>query len=198
MGTPGEDKTATLEELKAQAERAEKRRRDTQAEYTRNRQELLKAKAELEALKAVKQPKLSPEDEELKFSDPDAWLQKVQGLQAQAQAQTQEAMRKIQDRIELEERQKILRSFVEANPSLDITSQEVQDQIPPVYIKQLEQGKVTFDDFLNKVKKFIEAPKTAAATIPEPSGTDISKLAGGQQPTKEKEDIVTTYSNMTF
>jgi len=203
MGTPEVTDTSgsqaeTLEELKKQADIAEKRRKDTQAEYTRNRQELLRVKAELEAIKKAPNLSLSQEDEELKFSDPDAWLSKIEALKAKEEEQRNHLTEEARRRVELEARQEVLRSFVNSNPDFDITSKEVQDQIPPVYIKQLENGDISFEDFLNKAKAFVEAPKQIVTSKKAEGSVDITKLAGGQKPTETKPSVVDTYSNITF
>ena len=183
----------------------EKRRRDTQASYTKTRQDLLKTASERDLLKQKVIPAISqtPEMEELMYSDPVAWREEMNRLEQEAskniEQELQTAAEKTAAQFELEERQRILRSFSEANPDFDITKPEVQDQIPPRYLKQLESGNITFEAFLNKVKKFVEAPKTAAADIPEVKDDKLANVAGRAIPSSEgKKTIDEEYSNLVL
>jgi len=199
-----EDPKEAVATLLKEVATAEKRRRDTQSSYTKTRQENLRLAKEREYLMNQVNPsvKASEELDTLKFEDPDKWRSEVNRLEQEAQANIQENLQTVgteaQKNFELEERQRILRSFSEANPDLDITSPEVQDQIPPKYLKQLETGEVTFEAFLNNVKKFVEAPKSAANSVPPTDETpDLTKLPGSSTPpaTKQK-DLVAEYNNL--
>jgi len=185
-------------------EQAEKMRRDTQASYTTTRQTLKALEKEREFLRSkIKPNSISDEAlEELKFSDPDAWYKELKKREQQATQELNQELdgysNKTRAEIELEERKTILRSFTEANPDFDITSPEVQDQIPPRLLKQLETGTIDFADFLNKAKKFIETPKQIG-DVPDTKGLNIGKLPGKDTPGNTKaEDVTSTYDSLVF
>ena len=216
--TPEYDTTSFLESVKSELpeenqvdfllkklDTVEKRRRDTQASYTKTRQEYLKTLSERDLLKQKIAPKVeqTEELEKLKFSDPDAWRAKMNALEQEAAKKIEQELQttsaKSAEAFELEERKRILRSFSEANPDFDITSPEVQDQIPPRYLKQLESGDISFDAFLNKVKKFVEAPKTAAKEVPPAPEDKLADVVGSDTPSTEgKKSIDEVYSNLVF
>jgi hypothetical protein len=183
----------------------EKRRRDTQAGYTKTRQEHLKVLSERDLLKQKVTPQITQtaELEDLKYSDPEAWRNRMNILEREAslgiEQELQATSAKSAEAFELEERKQILRSFSEANPDFDITKPEVQDQIPPRYLKQLESGSISFDAFLNNVKKFVEAPKTAAKDIPQTTEDKLANIAGRATPSNEgKKSVGEQYSNLVF
>jgi len=183
----------------------EKRRRDTQASYTKTRQEHLKVLSERDLLKQKVAPQIkqTEELEALKFSDPDAWRNKMNILEQEASQNIEQELQatsaKSAEAFELEERKQILRSFSEANPDFDITKPEVQDQIPPRYLKQLESGSISFDAFLNNVKKFVEAPKTAAKEVPPAPEDKLAEVPGKATPSNEgKKSVGEEYSNLVF
>lgn len=199
-----EDPKEAIATLLKEAATAEKRRRDTQSSYTKTRQENLRLTSEKNYLAKQINTTLPKSEalDTLKYENPDKWREEVNRLEREAQAGIQEKMQTLgteaQKNFELEERQRILRSFSEANPDLDITLPEVQDQIPPKYLKQLETGEVTFEAFLNNVKKFVEAPKSAAGKVPPVDGSpDLTKLPGSSIPPAAKQkDLVAEYNNL--
>ena len=202
-----EEPDKALQLLLDEVARAEKRRRDTQAAFTRTRQDLVKVKTERDFLKEKVSPKVMADEQldTLKYEDPDAYRVEMNRREAEAKRQLEEELQKraqqSQVEFELEERKRILRSFAEANPDFDITSPEVQDQIPPKYIKQLETGEISFEAFLNKAKKFIQAPKKTGKDIP-PVDEKKEELPGSEKPivnnSDEKVDLVEAYNNLVF
>lgn len=216
--TPEYDTASFLESVKAalpeenqvdyllgKLDTVEKRRRDTQASYTKTRQDYLKVTSERDLLKQKVAPQIkqTPELEDLMYSDPVAWRNRMNALEQEAsqgiEQELQATSAKSAEAFELEERKRVLRSFAEANPDFDITKPEVQDQIPPRYLKQLESGSITFEAFLTNVKKFVEAPKTAAKTVPQTTEDKLANVVGRATPTDEgKKSPSEEYSNLVF
>ena len=216
--TPEYDTASFLESVKAEMpeenqvdfllgklDTVEKRRRDTQAGYTKSRQDHLKVVGERDLLKQKVTPQIvqTAELEDLKFSDPDAWRNRMNVLEREAslgiEQELQATSAKSAEAFELEERKQILRSFSEANPDFDITKPEVQDQIPPRYLKQLESGSISFEAFLKNVKKFVEAPKTAATTVPQTTEDTLANVPGRATPSDEgKKSVSAAYGNLIF
>jgi len=199
------------------AARAEKRRRDTQAAYTKAQQEKLALQKEKEALENLiaqeleKSLDLSPEQqeelEELKLIDPDEWRRKLNELEKEQKTMKKSKIKELQDQARQEalqeaevlRRQQILEEWQAKHPDVEITDEVIANEVPPKYIKDLEEGKISFEDFLDKVYNFLTANKV----IPQekaPNKPDLSKVSGGATPSEnaKAEDIVAQYMQTTF
>lgn len=99
----------------------EKRLKDTQAAYTKSRQEIAALKAELSALKETGMiqgnipAELKQELEELKFKDPDAWRSKLNELEVASQTNLKQKISEKQQtfmkEFEQDDRAKTLEDF---------------------------------------------------------------------------------------
>jgi hypothetical protein len=197
--TVDSDKTPTPEELAAIAE---KRRRDTQAAYTKSQQKLKALEAEREKLlalaeKAIK-PQLSAEEREelevLKYEDPEAWREKLNSFEAKAQSEarakldelTGEAKVAAERDFELSRRQQVLEEF-NASAEVPITDEIIANDVPPRITKKLEEGTVSFEEFLEEVSAYLKTGKVVAneETLNQPN---LSKVSGKTSPTDEKPE----------
>lgn len=204
--------TATEQEqidYKKKYEEAEKRRRDTQAAYTRGQQELKMLKAEREALEkqigtlnlTVKQDE---ELEDLKFKDPDAWRQRINELEQEAVAARQQvisqATAEARAQAELERRAQVLQEFNAEHPELQITDEVIANDIPPRITNKLERGEVTFEEFLEEAKSYLDTPKKVVGGETPPSEPDLGKVGGRDTASSQavSEDIVASYQNEVY
>jgi len=203
--------TETQEEIdwKAKYEEAEKRRRDTQAAYTKSRQELKMLKAEREALeKQVLQLDLSvkqtDELEELKFQDPDKWRQEVNRLEEEAKKAKLEALNQATNeaktKAELEHRLEVLEEFQKAHPEVHIDDEVIANDIPPRITKKLENGEISFEEFLDEVHGYLTTPKKVAAGEEPPKQVNLGKVGGRDTASEHavSEDIVASYQNEVY
>lgn len=206
MGTPEVSDTATQSEVdwKAEFEKAEKRRRDTQAAFTKSQQALKAREAELQVLKTTGPaitPEVAKELEDLKFKDPDAWKSRLDKIQdehnATIAAKTKELTDQVVNQSELERRASVLAEFNTANPGLVITDEVIQYDIPPRITKELAEGKVSFEDFLVKVKEYLSTPKKVKADGVEQQ-PNLSKEGGGSTPTVDSGKVKTSYEKEIF
>lgn len=171
-------------------------RRETQASFTKSRQEIKGLEAEKNFLMEQAQKGLNlsvtqnAELNKLKFEDPDKWKETVTKLEHDAKADFD---RTISDGLgqvrseasksyELSRREEKLRDFSEANPGFNLTDEKVLAQLPPVLVNQLAEGKITFDDFLTKAQKFDVATKVTAQNIPDGGSDALDNLSGGAAP----------------
>lgn len=163
---------------------AEKRRRDTQATYTRTSQALKRAEAErAELLAKVNTTKLSEEQlaqlEELKLSNPEAYYTTRRDMELKAEAEFKENLEQVSITIdreaELERRAKYLEDFNKAN-DIVIDDDLVANEIPPKYLAQLDKGEVTFEQFLEKVRDYVKNPAQKPTT---PSQPNLNNIGGG-------------------
>lgn len=206
MGTPEVSDTATQSEVdwKAEFEKAEKRRRDTQAAFTKSQQALKAREAELQVLKTTGPaitPEVAKELEDLKFKDPDAWKSRLDKIQdehnATIAAKTKELTDQVVNQSELERRASVLAEFNTANPGLVITDEVIQYDIPPRITKKLAEGKVSFEDFLVEVKEYLSTPKKVKADGVEQQ-PNLSKEGGGATPTVDSGKVTTSYEKEIF
>jgi hypothetical protein len=192
---------------------SERRRRDTQAAYTRTSQEKARLEAENKHLAEGWQKDFSSsmtteqqaELEELKVTDPEAWRIKLNELENARQAKFNETRTSIQQKAvgesELDYRQRALQEFSEAHPDLKLTDDVIQNDIPPRLTKQLENGEVTFGAFLDKVAEYMTKGRVVKPTEEVPNGgVDLGKAAGGSLPDGNaiKEASKTQYNDEIY
>ena len=174
------------------AARAEKRRRDTQSQFTKSQQELKAAETRatrlaekleasiMETLPLKQQTRL----EELKATDPDLWRDELTKLEANAKgalAKELESITKEASQVSEEERRlSILAEFQEANP--DITPEMIDEDVPPRITKKLASGEITFEQFLAESAKFLRAGKVIDGGEQAPGFVDLGQGAGGSRP----------------
>ncbi len=185
---------ADADEATVYAARAELRRRDTQSAFTRTAQEKSALERQLQAMSVeleteiVKTAPLSEQArlEELKHSNPDAWREELTKLESQARGKAKERIDNARSAAAMEEvaaaRAQELADFKQANPGFDLTDDIIASELPPRMVKDLENGKITFSDFLAKSHKFLTgnvhiAPTETPTTLP-----DLGKVGGKGAP----------------
>lgn len=196
----------------------EKRFKDTQAFATKIAQEkadkereLAELKAELSVLKTTAKPSLTidaqvqSELEDLKYSDPDAWRTRVNELETAANAEFNskivEAKQLSSQQLELQRRANVLTQFQNAHPDVVFTDELLHLDIPQRIVKELENGKVTYEEFLNNVYNYVKTPKVIGSTTKTLEQPNLSKTGGDDTPTKNSssnQNIIQTYENMEF
>lgn len=204
-----------LDEDVAYAATLEKRRRDTQAAHTRDRQELnaMKSQNQIlleEALGAAELDLTEAQLEELddlKVSDPDKWRQKMNGYEKDAKDKKRtkvnekvtEASKSRLDEEEKERRKEVLAEFLEANEGFHLDDDVIQNDIPPRITRKLEKGEITFEEFLDQCYEYTQTGKVIKQEKTN-DGPNMSKAPGGKNPDSRavKEDIVGSYKNETY
>jgi hypothetical protein len=216
MGIPESTTTDTPEST--QQVDYEKRFKDTQAFATKVAQEKAEAirelqelKAELSVLKETAKPSLTidaqtqSELEDLKYSDPDAWRAKVNELEQNANlefnSKIDEAKKLSTQQLELQRRANILEQFQTEHPDVVFTDELLNLDIPRRIVKELEEGKVTYEEFLNNVYNYVKTPKVIGSTTKTLEQPNLSKTGGDDTPTKNSssnQNIIQSYENMEF
>lgn len=159
----------------------EKRFKDTEKSFHETRQEVSKLKARNEVLENLASPKvdLTPEQEteleELKFSDPDAWRSKINSYETEAEKKISED---VSAKAELNQRNDKLNTFLSSHQ--DISAEMIEYDVPRRIHLKLENGDVSFDDFLQEAADYLKHPKTIGdGNKPPENDPDLSKLGGG-------------------
>lgn len=189
----------------------EKRRRDTEST-------LGKTKSTLEALQAEKQALAGrvkvdataslTEDErealaQLKHTDPDAWRVQMNQLETVAkqalERELSEAAATASQQQELERRGVVLADFNNAHPDAPITQEVIENDIPPRIIKKLEDGSVSFEEFLEEAYNYLTKPKTVGSAK-APQQPNLGNVGGSSKPRPEavEADFSSSYKEVTF
>lgn len=178
------------------AARAELRRRDTQASYTKSQQTLKALQAENEKLAASWEQdamkNLTNEEkaslEELKIQDPDAWREEINKLEANKREQFQERRKEISAEAskvsELERRQHLLAQYNEENPEFALTDDVIENDIPPRITNKLKNNEVAFEDFLEEVREYLSKGKTIQPSPNAPNTPNLTNASGGSTPSQ--------------
>jgi len=190
---------------------AEKRRRDTQASLTKSRQELKKLE---EANKKLQERVFNnvnidlSEDEKdelenLKFSDPEAWRVKMNQLEIQAKEKAKESFNEVMSEAEklaeLERRKIVLDDFLARNPGVNITDEVIANDIPPRITKKLDDGKISFEEFLEESKKYLtKVGYVVEDTQKTPQAPNLNKAGSANAVESSKEDFVKSYKNEVY
>jgi len=196
----------------AYAAMAERRRRDTQADYTRSRQDLKVLKTENEQLltewEKDAMSKLSKEQQEdldaLKHEDPDAWRTKLNEYeQANRESfgnRTKEIKEKAVNETELEKRTRLLEEHNAAYPDFQLTDDVIDNDLPPRLTKQLASGEITFEQFLATSAEYLGKPKVLDKGTKAPDEPNLGKAPGGSKPTDlaVEADVRESYKDETY
>lgn len=201
-----------LDEPTLYAVTAERRVRDTQGAFTKAQQLAKKNEAIAEGLQnrllnsevaLTKEQKFELND--LRKTDPDAWREKINEYEAAAKARVQAELEEIRTESstkgELEIRKEQMAIFSKET-GIKLTDEIVQNDLPPRYLKELEAGKVTFEEFLTNAGEFLKAEKTilGAGESTEDDTKNLGRIAGGQEPSEQAQrgDFVETYEDTIF
>lgn len=214
--TKAEDGKWTLPEevepAMAYAAMAERRRRDTQSEYSKvqNRLKALETENAQLAQNWEKDlvEKLTLEQradlEELKATDPDAWRQKLVELEQTGKTQFSERKAEISKQVtkesELERRQRVLEEFSAAHEDFQLTDEILENDIPPRFAKRLESGEWDFETFVEESYKFLTGDKAIKQPPKAPAGPNLTKQPGAAAPSQDAidADIIQSYRNEVY
>jgi hypothetical protein len=191
---------------------SEKRRRDTESAFSKERQRAAALEAEARELRNQLAQRIKvevpPQDaarlEDLKYSDPEAWRKEMNRLEqaslANLNTQFSEASRKAAGEIEVERRRQVLDEFKAANSDFDLTDEIVSNDIPPRITKKLEQGKVSFEEFLVEVRDYLSHGKVIGDPSPVKTAPNLSTVGGGSKPdaNAKTEDAILSYRDEIY
>lgn len=192
---------SSLDEAMLHAVRTERRYRDTQASYTASRQQLKALETTNEELTnhVIANATLHLTDEQreelddLRTSDPDAWRAKLNDYEVQAKELQRSKVKEFADKgkaaSEAELRVQAYEQF-KNETGIELSDQVIENQLPASYLKKLNAGAWTFEEFLSEAKKFL-APgdvKIKGANAPGDKPKDMSKMSGGSAPSAEAQE----------
>ena len=185
------------EELKF-ASRAEKRRRDTQSALAKSNSANAILQAEKEGLTDIVKKgnvvRISSDEQEeldtLKFSDPDAWRIKMNEHEQKASSTLTSQLSDISEKAKLKgvtgERAVLLNAFQLDNPEFVINDDVLANDVPPRITRALDNGDISFIDFLGKVKEYVTTGKVVLDNKPVTS-PNLSNIGGSDVPGEDAE-----------
>lgn len=193
------------------AAKTELRRRTDQAAFTKSQQEKKalettnKKLAEhlLNNATAHISPEQREELDELKLIDPDKWRDKINEYEKESKELVNKTVKEAESAGDLDAqllaREQAYKTFTEET-GIELSSEVIENELPSAYSKQLENGDITFDEFLKKSKEFLTKGKTTKREPEIKNQPNIGDLAGGSEPSEEaqKGDLDATYSNVIF
>ena len=192
----------SLSEVEKELIRQAKRTRDAQSALGKKQLEaarLAAEKAELEKIAREVMPadfKLSEEEireiEQLKTTDPEAYRIRVNKIEEAAKEAQEKRLKEIaekakqeaENKILAENRLQILEEFRASHPDIALTDEILVEEVPPRFMKELNEGKYDYREYLNKVVDYLQQTKV----IPTPGnaeGRSLGNLAGGKTPGQE-------------
>ena len=185
----------------------EKRFKDTQAAFTKSRQELAATKAELLAAKEMQQFTM-PADvkarlDELKFSDPDAWREELNAFEQSKTKKFEEAYtantEAILSELNQADRVQTLQEFNSLH-GVEITESLLQNEIPNRIHNELNSGTIDYATYLAKCVEYMRTPKVIAGTQEVLGQPNIGKIGGGATPGEAASNlnIETAYKSMVL
>ena len=185
----------------------EKRFKDTQAAFTKSRQELAATKAELQAAKEMQQFAM-PADvkarlDELKFSDPDAWRVEMNAFEQSKTAKFNELhannTQAILSELSQADRVQTLQEFNRLH-GVEITESLLQNEIPNRIHNELNSGTIDYATYLAKCVEYLKTPKVIAGTQEVLGQPNIGKIGGGATPGEAASNlnIETAYKSMVL
>lgn len=179
----------------------EKMFKDTQAAFTKARQEVAALKAKNAALeKAIVEkgveldPAVAEELERLKYEDPEAWRQKLNAIE---NAKAKEVTSEITRQAEVARRKEVLEAWNKENPDAQITDNVVRNLLPNGLMNKLKNGEVSFEGFLAEASNFLRQTKVGPGNSANAGKKDPMRIANGTAnvtPTTQETD----YSKMIF
>ena len=194
-----ETETPSLED---QLATSEKRRKDTQAGYTKGQQANKAKDAVIAALtKQLEEstqiavtPEQQAELDDLKFSDPVAWREKLNTIEDENLVKSRAKLTELSDEasgaagreFELERREQVLKEF-NASAKIVITDEVIANDVPPRISNKLVNNEITFDEYLVEVSIYLDKGKTIKNndTLNQPNLGDIG---GGRTPSDTKPE----------
>jgi hypothetical protein len=213
MSTPEQNANDTQTQVVEQSQATidyEKRFKDTQASFTKSQQELKAVKAKLDVLEQLTKPTIEIDEavqqqlEDLKYSDPEAWRQKMNALENDARAKhhslLSEAEKNASIQAEMERRALVLNEYNSSHPNAPITQELIDFDVPARITKKLETGEISFDDFIVEVHNFIYTPKKVGSNNEVLNQPNLGQMGGGTTPSDGAvvKDIAANYANIAY
>lgn len=205
MGTPAKNRSTDTQNQpnSGQGVNFEKRYKDTQAAYTRSQQEGKAKDAVIAKLQEqiAKTPVFTQQQQdelsELRDTDVDAYAMRLQEFTQEHQKRvakeieqfTSQAAESVQEEVKAQSLKQAVEMFNQSHPDKVISEDNLANDVPPRLTKQLEEGSVSYEEFVDKASKFINHEYATAnpETMNQPN---LNDQPGSNTPSSEEDDDV--------
>lgn len=187
-----EDVAKDLDEPTRYAVMAEKRRKDTQAAFSKSQARIKQLEAENtvvsseweKAVVSTLTPEQAEELEELKASDPDTWRTKITEYEEINRkafgTKKEEVTTAARNETELQRRERLLETF-NKDEGIELTDAIIASELPPKFLNTLEETG-DFEAFLVSAKDYLVANKVIAVGDKPTHIPDLGKAGGATKP----------------
>jgi len=207
-----EDESAPNSEEFKYAVLAERRVRDTQSGYTKSRQKVKELETVNTALTdhviASATVNLTAEQrtelDSLRVDDPEAWRLKLSGYEAEAVAAQKEKLTEFNSQgVQASKADEVAQAYADftATTGMALSDDIIDNDLPASFKRDFEGGIIDLSQFIDKAAQYLTKSKVIkGADDTTGKGTDMSKLAGGSEPTQTAKDVdsVQTYESEIF
>jgi len=190
---------------------AEKRYRDAQSALGKAKHEATTTDSENKELRkklrgktqVVMTPEEVEEMESLKFSNPDAWREKMNEFDKRAAKELDTELSEVTEAVsqdgEIARRREVFKQFNTDNPDFQLTEEMLANDIPPRILEKLRDGKTTFEEYLEESVAYL---KTGKRVVDEKVNTqpNLSDVGGKEKASEDavKQDAEDSYENEIF
>lgn len=137
----------------------EKQLKDTQAAFTRSRQEIAALKSHISVLEEALQnndvsisPEVQKELDMLKTTNPELWRQKLNAIENK---KAKDLSSSVSKRVEIARRKAVLEEWNANNPDAQVNEYVVNYVLPAGLYNKLKNGDVSFEAFLSEASNFL-------------------------------------------
>lgn len=197
-----EDVGKDLDEPTLYAVNAERRVRDNQRAVSRAQQSAKQHEAAANALEAhildnTETPLTDDQRTELntlKTENPEAWRAKLNEYETQGKGAVADNLKKIREdsaaKGELEIRKEQMSAWAEST-GIALNDDIIANDLPPRYLKDLENGAVSFEEFLANAGEFLTANKIIQGSDEDADDDtkNLGDVAGGKEPSDRAQDM---------
>ena len=186
------------------AANSERRRRDTFNSFTAQQQKLKMLEAENELLKQNQkfQVDIPKEMDDLKYSNPDEWRNRMNELEEKARIDASEKLNGVlteaQKKAEIERRLQVLDQFIIDNPESKLSETALTNDVAPRITRKLENGTITWEQFLVEASDYLNTQKIINTGNKVLSQQSLSKVGGSSDTIVKPIDIEHKYKNTVF
>lgn len=172
----------------------EKQLKDTQAAFTRSRQEIAALKSHISVLEEALQnndvsisPEIQKELDMLKTTNPELWRQKLNAIENK---KAKDLSSSVSKKVEIARRKAVLEEWNAKNPDAQVNEYVVNYVLPAGLYNKLKNGEVSFEAFLSEAGNFLRQTQMGPGNSPKAGKKDpMTSAKNVDVDMKQSQDI---------
>lgn len=172
----------------------EKQLKDTQAAFTRSRQEIAALKSHISVLEEALQnndvsisPEIQKELDMLKTTNPELWRQKLNAIENK---KAKDLSSSVSKKVEIARRKAVLEEWNAKNPDAQVNEYVVNYVLPAGLYNKLKNGEVSFEAFLAEAGNFLRQTQMGPGNSPKAGKKDpMTSAKNVDVDMKQSQDI---------